>query len=176
MRHFKVTRGFPKEKLLSARELDRWLDEYDLSDVEIAPVDLGDTQWKRCYVSPLSRARTTAETIYSGELIELEGLREVRPDPILQSDVRLPFLVWPILLRLAWFINHNSQTEGQADVEKRASDVLDEILARDEQEVLIVSHGGIMMFLRKELLRRGFSGPKFGYAENGTLYTFEKKP
>jgi hypothetical protein len=40
---------------------------------------------------------------------------------------------------------------------------------------LIVSHAGMMFYLRKELLRRGFYGPKFGIADNGRLYVFERK-
>jgi broad specificity phosphatase PhoE len=160
--------------MLTSRELHQWLDEYDASDVEPTDVDLGATRWDSCYASPLYRAYKTAETIYDGEVIQMEALREVRPDPILNNDVRLPFIAWPLLLRLAWFVNHASQTEGRADVERRVANVLDDILARGGQEILIVSHGGIMAFLRKELLRRGYFGPKFGIAENATLYVFEK--
>ncbi|WP_269082515.1 hypothetical protein [Aneurinibacillus tyrosinisolvens] len=40
--------------------------------------------------------------------------------------------------------------------------------------MLIVSHAALMMFMEKELLKRGFTGPKVKTAENGKLYLFEK--
>jgi hypothetical protein len=52
--------------------------------------------------------------------------------------------------------------------------VLDEILNQGEEDVLIVSLGALMMFMRKEMLKRGFEGPKIKRPENGKLYLFEK--
>lgn len=40
--------------------------------------------------------------------------------------------------------------------------------------VLLVSHGAIMYYIRKELLINGFTGPSVTKAKNGFLYTFEK--
>jgi hypothetical protein len=33
----------------------------------------------------------------------------------------------------------------------------------------------MMMYLRRELIRRGFDGPKFGVADNARLYVFERR-
>jgi len=41
-------------------------------------------------------------------------------------------------------------------------------------DTLVVSHAGVMLYLRKELLRRGFRGPSFRLAEPGRLYVLER--
>jgi broad specificity phosphatase PhoE len=64
--------------------------------------------------------------------------------------------------------------ESKADGIKRIQAVMDEILSQSEEDVLIVSHGALMMFMRKELLKRGFKGPRLKTPENGKLYIFEK--
>ena len=78
-----------------------------------------------------------------------------------------------IMIRLAWLLNHNSQPESKDDVKKRIEIALDQILGT-EKNILIVGHGGIMLFMRKELLKRGFIGPSFKNPKNGELYVFEK--
>jgi hypothetical protein len=47
-------------------------------------------------------------------------------------------------------------------------------LTEDKNNILVVSHADLMWYLKKELLLRGFTGPKFGKAKNGYLYIFEK--
>jgi broad specificity phosphatase PhoE len=71
-------------------------------------------------------------------------------------------------------LNHKSQPVSKLEIKKQLSETLDNILAGNE-DTLIVSHGGVMMFLRKELMRRGFRGPEFKIANNGQLYVFEKR-
>lgn len=50
---------------------------------------------------------------------------------------------------------------------------LDTILQQGNEDVLIVSHGALMMYMRKELIRKGFRGPSFSTPKNGQLYIFE---
>jgi hypothetical protein len=42
------------------------------------------------------------------------------------------------------------------------------------EDVLLVSHAGMMLFLSQELKRRGFQGPKLGVAEHARVYVFER--
>ena len=50
-----------------------------------------------------------------------------------------------------------------------------EMIDSHQEDLLVVSHAGMMLYLRKELLRRGFCGPKFGMAEHARLYVFERQ-
>ena len=172
IRHFKVTRGYPN-KIVSSQELLRWMEEYDVSEVEANEVDLADVEWSKCYSSDLPRAQTTAKAIYSGDIKFLKELREIQLFPVLPTRARLPLHMHLFFIRVAWLINHKSQPISRKDLTNSISLTLDKVLDSNEN-VLIVSHGGIMMFLRKELIRRGYHGPNFKVANNGELYVFEK--
>ncbi|MBY6036860.1 histidine phosphatase family protein [Fictibacillus nanhaiensis] len=174
VRHFKVTRGYPTQKWITPAEFDQWLKEYEASEVEDTEVDLGEMSWKKCYVSTVRRAEYTAEKIYDGELIKSDDLREIPVYPFFKRNIKIPMILYPLCIRAAWLINHKSQLERRTDVEKRISNILDRIIEEGEENALVVSHGGVMLFMRKELIRRGFKGPKLGRPENAKLYVFEK--
>jgi broad specificity phosphatase PhoE len=125
----------------------------------------------------MPRAAKTAETIFSGKIVKMQELREIQyPHFQLISNRKLPFLLWAILIKAAWKINHKSFPEKKYHVRKRLTAALDQILLPSKDNVLIVSHAALMMEMRKELLRRGFTGPKFRTAANGRLYKFEIIP
>jgi broad specificity phosphatase PhoE len=173
VRHFKVKRGYPN-KFVNSYELMKWVDEYDASDVEENEIDLCNIEWENCYASDLYRAEITAKKAFDGEITYLKELREISLSPFFQSKLRLPLVIHLLFIRIAWLLNHKSQPESKREVTNRINRLLDTIL-HHEEDVLIVGHGGIMMFMRKELLKRGFSGPKFGKTpENGKVYIFEK--
>jgi broad specificity phosphatase PhoE len=174
VRHFKVKKDFPKKLFISQNELCKWFEEYDHCDIEVGKVDLYDTKWNRCFSSDLTRAVKTAETIHNGKIIKLVDLREIKSSPIFKWNLKLPFLLWIIFVRIAWAIKHRSQPESMADIRKRISSALDKIFSQSEEDVLIVSHAALMIFMRKELVKRGFKGPKVGTPQNGKLYIFEK--
>jgi broad specificity phosphatase PhoE len=123
----------------------------------------------------MPRAVKTAESIQRGKIIQMKELREIS-FPHFQQIFRrkLPFMLWAMLIRGAWKINHKSMPENKFQVRKRIGTALEKILFQNEGNVLIVSHAAFMMEMRKELLKRGFTGPKFQTAANGRLYVFEK--
>jgi broad specificity phosphatase PhoE len=173
VRHFKVKRGYPN-RLVNSFELLKWVDEYDASDVEENDIDLYDIEWKKCYSSDLYRAVKTAKKAFDGEIIFLKELREISISPFFQTKLKLPLVLHLLFIRIAWLFNHHSQPDNKKEVNNRINGMLDAIL-HNEEDVLIVGHGGVMMFMRKELLKRGFSGPNFGKTpENGKVYIFEK--
>jgi broad specificity phosphatase PhoE len=79
-----------------------------------------------------------------------------------------------LAIRLAWWFNHPSQSGSKREVLEKIERIVDRVISED-QDVLIVGHGGVMMFMRKELIRRGFSGPAFRRPHNGVVYIFEKE-
>jgi hypothetical protein len=173
LRHFKVTLGYP-DKMVSSDGLLKWQKDYDESEVEETDIDLNGITWKRCFSSDLARASKTAKKAFDGNIIYLEDLREMTLNPLLPSNIKLPLWLHITMIRIAWLIGHKSQKENKKAVIQRINTVLDQAIQHDE-DVLIVGHGGIMMFMRKELLKRGFSGPKFNRPENAIVYVFEKQ-
>lgn len=172
IRHFQVLEPMPRG-WVTMDELLAWRTRYDSAEVSPVPLSLEGGNWARCYASDLPRAQKTAQAVYSGEISPLSELREVEFAPFQSGRLRLPFRLWTWLVRLAWMTGHESQRRLRDDFFGRMRRVADLIEAQKEDH-LMVSHAGMMFYLRKELLSRGFFGPKFGIAENARLYVFER--
>lgn len=172
VRHFKVDQDFPSGKYVTADFMGQWFKDYDEADIVYGETPLLDVDWKACYASDMTRAVKTAESIYPDKIIQMKELREI-PSPPLKGKVKLPFILWAIWIRCSSFLNKQTRAEIKK-AEKRINLALDEIFAKGEGDILIVSHAALMVYMRKELIRRGFAGPKFKIASNGKLYIFEK--
>ncbi|QRG70258.1 histidine phosphatase family protein [Brevibacillus choshinensis] len=170
VRHFKVKQEFPKG-VLSGRELREWFEAYDLAEIEKGETDLHNIEWDHCFASEMPRAMQTAQNIFKGPIRMMAELVEV-PAPVFGENMKLPFMIWGILIRLSWIFNKKTRSDIE-QAKGRIHRVLDEVIALEEGNVLIVSHSALMMFMRKELLKRGFRGPSFKHADNGKLYVFE---
>ena len=174
VRHFKVLKEFPLGiKMVSQSQILEWFNEYDKADIEVSNTQLGNIDWDVCYTSDLHRAKKTANSIFNGQIIENEDLREIKFYPIFKKDIRLPLIFWPVLIRLAWYFNHKSQIKHKIESLKKIKDFVEEILSSQLENVLIVSHAALILYLRKELIRCGFRGPRFRKARNGRLYVYE---
>lgn len=172
VRHYKVKKGFPEKRWLTYGELAQWFREYDESDIEEEATDLQGIQWGKCYSSDLPRASRTAKAIYEGPIACTDELREI-PLPHFKLQMRLPFLCWAIIVRLSAYLSRDTR-EKIAEGEKRIGAILDRVI-EEGHDTLIVSHAALMMYMRKELRRRGFVGPSYRTPANGKLYLFERK-
>lgn len=170
VRHFKVSEPLPSGWMTSD-ELQEWRARYDLAEVCPIPVAQEGANWHRCYASDLDRAHKTAQALYSGEILATPELREAEFGSFRTGRLRLPVLVWRWALRLAWMTGHSSQRQFRDDFLSRVRSVAD-LIESHEGDLLIVSHAGMMLYLRKELLRRGFCGPKFGIADHANIYIY----
>lgn len=74
---------------------------------------------------------------------------------------------------LAWLTGHHSQRLARDEFRQRICAIAD-LLEAEPVDTLVVSHPGVMFFLRNELLLRGFKGPRFKLAANAKLYLFER--
>jgi broad specificity phosphatase PhoE len=158
---------------MTAGELHEWRLRYDEAPVGPREVEDESARWARCYASDLSRAQATARAIWSGEIVTLSELREVEFAPFATGGLRLPVWLWRRVVQLAWLTGHASQQALRDDFRNRVRGMADRIEAGGE-DVLLVSHAGMMLFLSQELKRRGFQGPKLGVAEHARVYVFER--
>lgn len=174
IRHFQPTRSYNCNRFMTATEFREWVREYNMANVNYGDLRLDRTNWQKCYSSDLPRAVQTAQMIYDGEITETHAVREIPIEPIVRTNHKLHFTIWSILGRVAWLTSHKSQTEKRAETQKRVDSFVSQILSLEESNVLVVSHGGIMWLIRKELIKHGFRGPRFTKAKYGKLYVFEK--
>jgi broad specificity phosphatase PhoE len=172
VRHFKVNQPFPEKKLLSKSEVIKWFIEYDNTlNIEYKKVDLSDINWQRCYTSPMIRAVNTAKHIYPGQIEEITALKELDILHRLSDRLKLPFILWGIIVRIKSFSSNKDTDEFKSGI----IDFLDNVIANNQSDVLIVSHWFVMRTIRKELIKRGLSGNNFKSHDYGTLYVYENK-
>ncbi|MBI6872011.1 histidine phosphatase family protein [Clostridium aciditolerans] len=172
IRHFKV--NLKKSRFMSSKEYNKYISDYDISEV-IPNEIVVDKEWDKCYCSSLSRAVTTAKTVYDGELIITDKLVEIPSAAWRNIRFKIPYTVWTLLNRLAWIRNHVSQPEGRKTTLKRVNEILDTILKEKDKNILIVSHAGTLYEVQKILIKKGFRGNYFLKPRNGKLYVFENK-
>jgi broad specificity phosphatase PhoE len=173
MRHFPVVEPLPTG-WRTAAELHEWRQRYDGGEVTAGIIELGAINWQKCYSSDLRRAYVTAQAAYTGEITQTPLLREIEVAPFGTGRLSMPVWVWRWMVRMAWLTSHESQRAARDDFRQRVQAVAD-MLDAEQNDTLVVSHAGMMMYLRRELLRRGFGGPKFRVADNARLYVFERQ-
>lgn len=172
LRHFKV--NCPHKRMMTSGEFREWSEKYEVSKVIKKKVDMYGIKWDVCYVSDLPRAITTAKEVYSGNIKIDKLLREVDNAPFIHTErFRLPFELWHICGRLAWYFKSNSQPETIEDTKRRINQFIDKI-DWSQENILIVFHGFMLYNFQKELRKRGFTGEKLKLVKNGVLYEYVK--
>jgi hypothetical protein len=170
VRHFKVNHPFPEKSLLAKSDVVKWFDGYDnTADIEYKPVDLSGINWHCCYSSPMVRAVNTARHIYSGPITEVTELKELDILHRLSGRLKLPFLMWGLVVRMISFTSNNDTDRFKKEIIV----FVDKVIANNEKDILIVSHWFVMRVIRQELIKRGFAGGNFKTHEYGALYVFE---
>lgn len=171
VRHFQV--DITTKSVMTTDEFSDWNIEYDVAQIKNHYKESHHLDWERCYCSDLPRARETAEFIYDGEIVESELLREVPMSPFSKIRMRIPSLIWFILSRVAWRLNHKSQVEGYSRTMQRMHEFFDNELKDETEDILIVSHGFYLRFFMQMLKDKGFIGMTVNRFENGKLYIYE---
>lgn len=170
VRHFKV--HCPHKKMMTSEEFREWSERYEHARVIKKPVEMHGTSWDICYCSDLPRAVTTAKEVYSGNLHLDKLLREVDNAPFIHTEkLRLPFEIWHVCGRLAWFFKSKSQPESIKDTQRRINQFLDKI-DWEKENILIVFHSFLLFNFQHELRKRGFRGDKVYHVKNGFLYEY----
>lgn len=170
VRHFKVK--CPHKTLMTSKEFRQWSEKYERAGVIKKKVNMYGRKWDVCYCSDLQRAVTTANEVYSGKVHIDKLLREVDNIPFIHSErLVLPFPVWHICGRLAWFFKSKSQPESIRGTRRRIRKFLRQI-DWEQDNILIVSHGFLIFNITWELFRLGFVGKKVHRVKNGILYEY----
>jgi broad specificity phosphatase PhoE len=157
----------------TAAQLLEWLQRYDAAETNPMVVSLEANGWTRCYCSDARRAVATAAALFPAGAVPTPLLREAGFCEFRTGQLKLPCWVWQGMLRLTWMTGHRSQRSARDEFRRRVLAVAD-LIESEQSDILLISHAGMMSYLRSELGRRGFSGPRYGIAEHGKLYIFQR--
>jgi len=171
IRHFPVELPFLRG-LVSQEEVLQWFQSYN--EAEIIPLQvILDGSWESCYSSELKRAKLTASIIYRGEINYSTLLNEPTPEPILKTNIRLPFVLWALIYRIALLKNHKSQSQSKNVIAANLEAKLLEIL-QNQKDTLIVGHVFTIEIISSLLQKYGFVGKINSRPKHGVLYVFKK--
>lgn len=172
VRHFKV--DYKAKTFMNSQDFIDYVDGYNNASVIENEVILTKGIWKKCYCSDMTRAITTAETIYNGEIIKSELLQEVNMYPSRQTKIRIPAFIWSITSRIGWKFNKESQKEGINKTKERAKAFVLSLDLSSNDNILLITHGFFSITLIGELRKLGFSGRIPKNMKNGYLYILEE--
>lgn len=170
IRHFEVE--CPHKWMMSAIEFSEWGNLYDGSPIKIMDLIIEQGTWEKCYCSDLSRTIETAQHIYKGDITKSELIREVPISPVFYSKIKLPYIFWLLAGRVAWLCSQQSQPETKNQTKDRVKRFISSIL--EEDNVLIVTHGFLMLQIKEQMINMGFRGDEFKKAKYGKVYVFER--
>lgn len=150
--------------LFDAAAARQYITDYDTAQVEefvLRHESIPFRQIQKVFCSPLIRSRLTAQAIF-GDAVHLHidhTFREFERRIFSLPFVRLPIRLWLLSARLLWFMGFNSkgiETFRQARVRARkAAELLASDAAANGTSVL-VAHGLLNGFIRRELRRMGW--------------------
>lgn len=170
IRHFKVAQPRPSKFFIPKSEVLEWFEAYNTAGVHANPLDLSGHDWAKCYSSPMTRALTTAQTVYPGKIMEMPALAELNTLSLLPDTIPLPHIAWALMLR------HKSLQKNELTnaFKAKLEDFVESQLTQKKENTLIVSHGFTMKYLHEILFQHGYKGPKLHYPQNGKLYLYER--
>lgn len=180
VRHFQVDKPY-LEGFIRSGDFSKWMEEYDHHNVFPREVELRDIDWNKCYASDLSRAITTAEEIYNGEITQTPLIREISMQFTDEFDenteITQEFHNWSIYSMLSWAKDNGEIVKEPISMSRERVDrFLNELFenSNEDDNILLVCHGMIMTVLDDELRKRGFDGDRVVAAKNGDIFVLEK--
>lgn len=173
VRHFKVKHKFPH--FCDSKNYDIEFLKYENADLIPNRLVTSSNHFSICYSSNSKRAKETAQKVFKKNIITTDELAEVPIKAIFSTKIKIPFVFWNIINRIAWFFNLKNSSETKNQTKKRAIQFLSRLNKIENKNILIVSHRFFLLTLQNELLKIGFKGKRMISPKNGKFYTFENK-
>ena len=154
VRHAKV--DIERNFLETSAEYEKRSRDYDTAPVLPVTVKLPDVEFRRVYVSALSRTEATARQVLGDREMDKTALiNEVPGCAPFDANVKLPVFFWEAAGRTQWFMNVRRQPETREETVRRAEKFVDLLIGRGE-DCAVFSHGFFMITLLQVMKKRGF--------------------
>ncbi|QCR24804.1 histidine phosphatase family protein [Pontibacter sp. SGAir0037] len=153
-----------KNGWFNAAAAKQFLSDYDTAAIEdfiLQQQVLPLTRVKKVYCSTLVRSQLTAKAIFGSgvPLIIDHNFREFERKIFSLPLLRLPLHLWTLSARMLWFMGLNSTgIENFKQARQRAKSAAAVLAQEAKQEgiAVLVAHGLLNNFIRRELLRKGW--------------------
>ena len=140
----------------TSAEYDKACEMYDDAPVLPVTVRLPDTEFRRVYVSRLSRTAATArQTVGDRELKVTALINEVPEKSGFDTGLRMPRFVQSGVSRSQWFFCARRQPESRAGTRRRAERFVRYLIRRNE-DCIVFTHGFFMITLLQVMKKQGF--------------------
>jgi len=153
--------------MVSGCELGEWgarFNETGLSESVRPPLAVQElVKSVNCVVaSDLARSIESARLLTSTDVTIDPELREAALPSSMGVSLRLPAGVWVVVARIAWWLNCRQSDEPVEATRARAARAADRLcaLATRYQTIAVIGHGVFNRFIAKQLLIRGWKGPR----------------
>ena len=152
---------------ISPLQLPDWLRAFNATDVVNDDVSLltlkRAAQSEFIVCSSLLRCVQSARILAPSRDIHIDEIfREAELPHALWRFPRLPVSTWVILFRIAWFCGYSVNSESLSLATIRARGAAEKLidLARQHQSVFAMGHGIMTVLIAKQLVLRGWTGPR----------------
>ena len=156
--------NLPKNGLFSYKAASQYITDYDAAAVEefvLEHESIPYDEIDKVYCSTLPRSQLTAKAIFGDSvLLKIDkAFREFERRMFSLPLLRMPIKLWLVSARILWFMGFNSKDIETFEQAKQRARQCAEILASDAAEhntTVLVAHGLLNNFIRKELQRMGW--------------------
>jgi broad specificity phosphatase PhoE len=152
---------------VSGRDLGTWLARFNqagLAEAVAPPLKVQAlVKSAGCVLaSDVARSIESAKLLASGSVRIDSDLREAALPSSMGVAIRLPAAAWVVIARMAWWLNWCRSEEPIAAARARARRAADRLCALASQHgtVAVIGHGVFNRFIARQLLTRGWRGPR----------------
>ncbi len=148
---------------------------YDGASIKEIKYKIPLIEYRRIYISELSRSRETAEILFPDRDYIVSGLiNEVPLRSSFDTKKKMPLWLWNSSGRLQWFMNSARQIEGRNKTRERARQFVT-MISNEDTDCAVVTHGFFMHILLREIKKAGFKTNKSSAAYRNGEYVIAEK-
>lgn len=117
----------------------------------------------KVFSSDLQRAlESAAKIVPEADIVTLPLFREAPLPRRLPIPLRLSASTWAVIARTLWLLGYSGGVESHRQARLRATAATRKLieLAHNGDNIVLVGHGFINLFIAKQLLNQGWRGPK----------------
>jgi len=142
--------------VISGRDFISWVNKYNESGIKY--IEVPDKKEHLVYSSNLARSYETGKLL-GKKVIQDSIFREAEIPLLSFPAIHLKAKYWLIIARLLWFLGVRKNCESFFGAKKRAKQIADKIesILQNSGRLVLVGHGFINIFIKKEFLKRNWS-------------------